>query len=218
MKKILVFLGIFAGLIGSFNQQVFAFDIVPQFVSMVQTNTVGLYQVPNEIKLYSQADDTSELIEVIKWNKDGIDPNIMNAQDLFVIYLPDENTGFLAVMSENENWMQVIYNNSTGDMAWIKKDTPANYLTWEKFFDVYGHKYGLKILSGTADDEKNIYSEPDDYSKVIGKAYKLQKINLHSIKGDYASVTVIDIENNSKTGYIRWRDEYGIKYFFPDIP
>ena len=214
----MIFLGIFAGLITVFNQQVYAFDIVPQFVSMVQTKTLGLYRAPNEIKLYSEPDETSELIDVIKWSKEGIDPNIINAQDLFVIYLPDENLGFLAVLDDKENWVQVIYNNSTGDTAWIKKDTLENYMTWEKFFDVYGHKYGLKILSGTADDDKNIYAEPDDFSKVVGKVYKLQKINLHAVKGDYASVTVIDIENRATTGYVRWRDENGIKYFFPDIP
>lgn len=82
---------------------------------MVQTNTVGIYKAPNSIKLYLEPDETSKLIDVITWSKDGIDPNTINAQDLFVVYLPEENKGFLAVAQENEDWIQVIYNNSTGE-------------------------------------------------------------------------------------------------------
>lgn len=185
---------------------------------MVQTNTVGIYKAPNSIKLYLEPDETSKLIDVITWSKDGIDPNTINAQDLFVVYLPEENKGFLAVAQENEDWIQVIYNNSTGDMAWVKKDVSENYMSWENFFDLYGKKYGLKILNGTNNDEKTIYAQADEYSKVVGKVYKLQKINLHGIKGNWASVTVTDINDVSKTGYVKWRSERGIKYFFPDIP
>ena len=169
-------------------------------------------------ELYLEPDETSKLIDVITWSKDGIDPNTINAQDLFVVYLPEENKGFLAVAQENEDWIQVIYNNSTGDMAWVKKDVSENYMSWENFFDLYGKKYGLKILNGTNNDEKTIYAQADEYSKVVGKVYKLQKINLHGIKGNWASVTVTDINDVSKTGYVKWRSERGIKYFFPDIP
>lgn len=213
-----MFFGILVSLLVSNCGLVYAFDIVPQFVSMVQTNTVGIYKAPNSIKLYLEPDETSKLIDVITWSKDGIDPNTINAQDLFVVYLPEENKGFLAVAQENEDWIQVIYNNSTGDMAWVKKDVSENYMSWENFFDLYGKKYGLKILNGTNNDEKTIYAQADEYSKVVGKVYKLQKINLHGIKGNWASVTVTDINNVSKTGYVKWRSERGIKYFFPDIP
>lgn len=213
-----MFFGILVSLLVLNCGLVYAFDIVPQFVSMVQTNTVGIYKAPNSIKLYLEPDETSKLIDVITWSKDGIDPNTINAQDLFVVYLPEENKGFLAVAQENEDWIQVIYNNSTGDMAWVKKDVPENYMSWENFFDLYGKKYGLKILNGTNNDEKTIYAQADEYSKVVGKVYKLQKINLHGIKGNWASVTVTDINDVSKTGYVKWRSERGIKYFFPDIP
>lgn len=217
MKKLLVFLGIFFGLAAWFNHQVMAFDIVPQFVSMVYTNTLGLYQAPNEIVLYQEPDETSPVVDTIKWNNDTIDPNTVNAQDLFVVYLPGKNLGFLAVTDENENWVQVVYNNSTGDMGWIKKDDPFRFLTWTNFYNIYGRKYGLKMLSGTGDDVKNIHVATDEYSKVIGTVNMPQKINLHAIKGNWALVSVYDIDRRSKTGYIRWRSDEGVKYFFPDI-
>ena len=217
MKKLIVFFGLFLGLFAVFNQQVFAFDIVPQFVSMVYTNTLGLYQAPSEIVLYQEPDENSQVLDTIKWEKGVIDPNTVNAQDLFVVYLPEKNLGFMAVMDENENWVQVVYNNSTGDTGWIKKDDPYIFLTWINFYNIYARKYGLKMLEGATDDIKNIHVGPDEYSKVVGTVNMPQKINLHAIKGNWALVSVFDIDRRSKTGYIRWRSDEGVKYFFPDI-
>lgn len=75
-----MFFGILVSLLVLNCGLVYAFDIVPQFVSMVQTNTVGIYKAPNSIKLYLEPDETSKLIDVITWSKDGIDPNTINAQ------------------------------------------------------------------------------------------------------------------------------------------
>ncbi len=217
MKKFLVFLGLFFGLFAMVAQKVYAFDIVPQFVSMVYTNTLGLYQAPNDIVLYQQPDESSPVVDNIKWNKTTIDPNTVNAQDLFVVYLPQKNLGFMAVIDENENWVQVIYNNSTGDAGWIKKDDPYRFMTWINFYNIYARKYGLKMLSGVEDEVKNIHIAADEYSKIIGTVNMPQKINLHAIKGNWALVSVYDLDRRSKTGYIRWRSEDGVKYFFPDI-
>lgn len=217
MKKFLVFLGLFLGLFVVVAQKVYAFDIVPQFVSMVYTNTLGLYQAPNDIVLYQQPDESSPVVDNIKWNKTTIDPNTVNAQDLFVVYLPQKNLGFMAVIDENENWVQVIYNNSTGDAGWIKKDDPYRFMTWINFYNIYARKYGLKMLSGVEDEVKNIHIAADEYSKIIGTVNMPQKINLHAIKGNWALVSVYDLDRRSKTGYIRWRSEDGVKYFFPDI-
>lgn len=217
MKKFLVFLGLFLALFVVVVQKVYAFDIVPQFVSMVYTNTLGLYQAPNDIVLYQQPDESSPVVDNIKWNKTTIDPNTVNAQDLFVVYLPQKNLGFMAVIDENENWVQVIYNNSTGDAGWIKKDDPYRFMTWINFYNIYARKYGLKMLSGVEDEVKNIHIAADEYSKIIGTVNMPQKINLHAIKGNWALVSVYDLDRRSKTGYIRWRSEDGVKYFFPDI-
>ena len=217
MKKFLVFLGLFFGLFAMVAQKVYAFDIVPQFVSMVYTNTLGLYQAPNDIVLYQQPDESSPVVDNIKWNKTTIDPNTVNAQDLFVVYMPQKNLGFMAVIDENENWVQVIYNNSTGDAGWIKKDDPYRFMTWINFYNIYARKYGLKMLSGVEDEVKNIHIAADEYSKIIGTVNMPQKINLHAIKGNWALVSVYDLDRRSKTGYIRWRSEDGVKYFFPDI-
>ncbi len=218
MKKILLFIAILMVTVVFCDVKVYAFDIVPQFVSMVQTNTVGLVKVSNILNLYLEPDTNSQPSDVIVWEKSGITPNTINAQDLFVIFLPDENKAYMAVQEENNGWYKVIYNNTTGDTAWIKSDSDCDFYLWENFLETFGKKYGLKILEGTNYDEREIYSEPDDYSNVIGHANKLEKINLHSVKGNWVCVSVTDKNDKTVTGYIQWRDENGIKYLFPDIP
>ena len=43
------------------------------------------------------------------------------------------------------------------------------------------------------------------------------RIVLNVIRGNWALVTVVDIDRTPKTGYIRWRSDDGVKYLFPDI-
>ena len=42
-----------------------------------------------------------------------------------------------------------------------------------------------------------------------------KKINLTAIKGNWALVSVSDLDKIPKTGYIRWRSDNGMKYYFP---
>ena len=44
-----------------------------------------------------------------------------------------------------------------------------------------------------------------------------QKINLTAIKGNWALVSVFDIDKVPKTGYVRWRSDEGVRYYFPAI-
>ena len=44
-----------------------------------------------------------------------------------------------------------------------------------------------------------------------------QKINLNVIRGNWALVSVFDLDKTPKTGYVRWRSDNGVRYFFPDI-
>jgi hypothetical protein len=42
-----------------------------------------------------------------------------------------------------------------------------------------------------------------------------QKINVTAIKGNWALVSVFDIDRTPKTGYVRWKSQEGVKYYFP---
>lgn len=212
MKKILL---IFAIILLTSLKAVSA-DIVPQYVSIDQTNSLGLYQVPNEIVLYSEPSETSNIIHSISWIGEKIFPDSVKAQNLFVVLLPNKNLGMLAVTDETEDWVEIIYNNATGAKGWIKKDDPYRFMSWIMFYNMYGKKYGLNLMRETPPEARNIHSATNDKSQIVGTIkLPVQKINVTAIMGNWALVSVYDIDKTSKTGYIRWRSDNGVKYFFP---
>lgn len=195
----------------------FCGNILPEYINIENTNTLGLYQAPNEIVLYKEPDESSNLVHSVSWIGSKIFPEAIKQKDLFVVYLPDKNLGMLAVTDETEDWVQVIYNNSTGAKGWIKKDDPYRFMSWIMFYNMYGRKYGLKMLKEIPDDAKILHSSTDEKSQTVGTINMPQKINLTAIRGNWALVSVFDVDKTPKTGYIKWRSETGVKYYFPDI-
>ncbi len=192
-------------------------DVVPQYVSIQQTNTLGLYQAPNEIMLYKEPSEASTLVHSISWIGEKIFPESVRPQDLFVVYVPSKNLAYLAVTDETEDWVQVIYNNSTGAKGWIKKDDPYRFSTWVMFYNMYGKKYGLNLLKEAPDSAKDLHVATDDKSQIVGTINMPKKINLNLVRGNWALVSVMDIDRTPKTGYVRWRSDKGVKYYFPAI-
>lgn len=192
-------------------------DVVPQYVSIQQTNTLGLYQAPNEIMLYKEPSEASTLVHSISWIGEKIFPESVRPQDLFVVYVPSKNLAYLAVTDETEDWVQVIYNNSTGAKGWIKKDDPYRFSTWVMFYNMYGKKYGLNLLKEAPESAKDLHVATDDKSQIVGTINMPKKINLNLVRGNWALVSVMDIDRTPKTGYVRWRSDKGVKYYFPAI-
>ncbi len=193
-------------------------NVIPQNVSLKNTNTFGLYQAPDKLTLYEQPSEESHIVHSITFSGGKIFPPEIKADDLFVVFIPSKNLGLLAVSDETEEWVQVIYNNSTGAKGWLKKDDdPYRFMTWVMFYNMYGRKYGLKLLKQAPDSAKDLHTGTDDKSQVVDTINMPQKINLTVIKGNWALVSVYDIDRVPKTGYIRWRSDNGVKYYFPDI-
>jgi len=214
MKKILLILAILLLL----PVKIYAAEnVVPDFVSLKNNDAIGLYQAPNEIVLYKEPTESSTIVHSISWIGSQIFPQSINADDLFVVYMPKKNLGFLAVVDETEDWVQVRYDNDANSLGWIKNDDPYRFMSWIMFYNMYGKKYGLKLLKEAPEDVKNIHASSDDNSQIISTINMPQKINLTAIKGNWALVSVLDIDKTPKTGFVRWRSDNGVKYYFPNI-
>lgn len=190
-------------------------NVVPQYVSIEQTTTLGLYQAPHEIVLYKDPSESSTILHSISWIGNQIFPETIKPEQLFVVYLPNKSFGLLAVTDETDDWVEVIYNNKTGAKGWIKKDDPYRFMTWIMFYNMYGKKYGLNLLKEAPAEAKDIHTSTEDKSQIVGTINMPQKINLTAIKGNWALVSVFDIDRTPKTGYVRWRSANGVKYYFP---
>ncbi len=214
MKKFLI---IFAIFVFAPLCTLAAESVVPEYVSIEYNNTFGLYQAPNEIVIYKEPDESSNLVHSISWIGSQIFPEAVKPNELFVVYLPEKNLGLLAVTDETEDWVEVIYNNRTGSRGWIKKDDPYRFMSWIMFYNMYGRKYGLRLLKESPSFVKELYSSTEENAQIVGTINVPQKINLTAIRGNWALVSVFDIDKTPKTGYVRWRSDKGVKFYFPDM-
>ncbi len=213
MRKIIITLTLFLTLhLSSFSANVMPYEIDKNIMF-----TLGVYQAPKTITLYKQPDEKADVVYNIKWSGGEIFPSSIKHQDLFLVFIEKKDLGLLTVTDETEDWVEVIYNKSTGDKAWLKKDDPYRFATWINFYNMYGRKYGLYTLKGAPKTINDIKSGADENSQFVSTINMPIKINLNIIRGNWALVSVLDIDKSPKTGYIRWRSDDGIKYLFPDI-
>ena len=213
MKKI--FLSIFMVLFMALG--VCAKDIIPVQPSMEGVRTVGLYQVKDDITIYKFPDEDAQILYRIRWNSEEFFPESIGANNFFALFISKKGLAYVNVVDIVDGWVEIVYDNSKGLTGWIKEDDPYKFMTWTNFYTTYGKKYGLNILKGAPSNCKDIKGSPDDLSQTISTMNMPQKIHLNLIRGNFALVSVMDLDKTPKTGYVRWRSDNGVRYFFPAI-
>ena len=219
MKKILLFfvLTVMSFLTIGFNTKTYSKDIIPVRSTLNQVNTIGLYQIGDDVQIYKEPNEESQILYRVRWDQEEFFPNEINAENFFIVFLPNKSLELVAVTDMTEDWVEIVYDNSTGKTGWIKMDDPYKFMTWINFYNLYGKKYGLKILGGAPESCKDIKATTEDLAKTISTINHPTKINLNIIRGNWALVSVMDLDKTPKTGYVRWRSNDGIRYFFPAI-
>lgn len=195
----------------------FAKDIIPVTPSMDGVRTVGLYQVKDDINVYKFPDEDAQILYRIRWNKEEFFPESIGAGNFFALFITKKDLAYVNVVDIVDGWVEIVYDNSKGLTGWIKEDDPYKFMTWTNFYNTYGKKYGLTMLKGAPSTCKDLKGSPDDLSQTISTMNMPQKIHLNIIRGNFALVSVMDLDKTPKTGYVRWRSDNGVRYFFPAI-
>lgn len=218
MKKLSLFLITALMFVGiGISSETYAKDIIPVRPNVTQTTAIGMYQVGDDVKIYKEPNEDSQILYRVRWNNDEFFPSEIGFDNFFTVFLPKKNLALVSVTDFNDDWVEIIYNNSTGQTGWIKKDDPYKFMTWINFYNTYGKKYGLVLLKSAPETCKDIKAQTEDLAKTISTMNYPQKINLNVIRGNWALVSVFDLDKTPKTGYVRWRSDNGVRYFFPDI-
>ena len=64
----------------------FAANVIPDAVSLNNTNTFGVYQVGHSLVLYSEPNEKSAVKQRIVWSKDEVIPQNLKHVDLFYLH------------------------------------------------------------------------------------------------------------------------------------
>lgn len=196
----------------------YAKDILPSSPIMNNVRSVGLYQVGNDITIYKFPSEEAQILYRIRWKSEqDFFPEEIGANNFFAVYIAKKGLALINVVDITEGWVEIVYNNSTGETGWIKEDDPYKFMTWINFYNTYGKKYGLKLLKGAPEICKDMKSAPEDLAQTVSTMNIPQQIHLNIIKGNWALISVMDLDKTPKTGYVKWRSDDGIRYYFPDI-
>lgn len=207
MKKLLILLTML------FSLSAFA-DTMPFYTDSIPISAIGLYQTGDSIILYTEPEQNSKVIK--KFNL-SYNPNSM-PDGVFALLLNEKKLGFLYVTDiGDDGWVEVIYDKHTSAKGWVQTEDRFQFLPWSSFYNMYGRKYGLRLMKNVPDTIECIHAKSDDLSQNIGVIKFAKQIKLTKISGNWALVSVLDIDNVPKTGFMRWRSNEGVIYAFPNI-
>jgi len=215
MKKIILF--VIFGFILLCGVKTYSADIIPSSPIKNNVQTVGLYQVGKDVRIYKFPDENSHILYRVQWSTNEFFPEEIGAENFFSVYVTDKELALVNTVDIADGWVEIVYNNKTGETGWIKEDDPYKFMTWINFYNTYGKKYGLNLLKGAPSFCREIKASTDDKAKTISEINAPRKIHLNIIRGNWALVSVLDVDKTPKTGYIRWRGDDGIKYYFPAV-
>ena len=207
MKKILIILCLF------FMMPVLA-DTMPFYMNSIPKNAIGMYQTGENITLYSHPEANSAVIKKLDFS---YDPNTL-PDNVFAVLLNEKKLGFLYVSDiGDDGWVEVIYDKITGAKGWVQTEDRFQFLPWLSFYNMYGRKYGLRILKDAPDEIETLHAKSEDLSQNVATLRFVKQIKLTVIRGNWALVSVVDIDKTPKTGYMKWRGTDGTIYAFPNI-
>ena len=189
-------------------------DTMPFYVNSIPKSALGMYQVDKSIVLFSHPEANSEVVKKFDFS---FNPETM-PDNMFALLLNEKQLGFLYVSDiSDEGWVQVIYDKQTGAKGWVRTIDRMQFLPWLNFYNLYGRKYGLRLLKDAPDEIEVLKSKPENLAQTISKFNYVKQIKLTVLRGNWALVSVFDIDKVPKTGYLRWRSDDGVIYAFPNI-
>lgn len=189
-------------------------DTSPFYVDSIPQNALGVYQIGDKITLFSHPDSNSKIVKEMEFS---YNPETM-PDGMFAVLINEKKLGLLYVTDiYDDGWIEVIYNKNTNAKGWVQTVDNMQFLPWINFYNLYGRKYGLRLLKNAPNDIKILRSKSEDLSQIVSKLNYIKQIKLTVIRGNWALVSVMDIDKVPKTGYLKWRESDGKIYAFPDV-
>lgn len=189
-------------------------DVMPFYVNAIPKDAIGMYQTGDNITIYSEPEANSKAIKSFNFSykaetmPDGIFALLLNEKKLGFLYVSDIG---------DDGWVEVIYDKFTGARGWVLTEDRFQFLPWLSFYNMYGRKYGLRLFKDAPDEIEVLRSKSEETSQNVAKLNYVKQIKLTAVRGNWALVSVFDIDKTPKTGYMRWRSDEGVIYAFPNI-
>ena len=209
-KKLLIFLFI----ILTFTQVAFA-DVMPYYVNSLRRYGIGYTNVSSPLVLRNKPSDDAEIVETVNFDFKTEETTCLinkakcSTEDVFAAFSPKNKIALLTTLDESEHWSFVCFNQYDYPVCGWAKDDTNKFYNWTDFFNVYGKKYGLYLFKDLQKSDKILYAAPVKQTNTTGSIELPRIITPWLVSGNWLLVKVYDFNNQTKTGWINFRDNYG---------
>ncbi len=152
----------------------------------------------------------------IEWNhyEVKLKQKMLEPSELFSV-LMDDLYAFCMVVDSQDGWYKIVYDKKYNKSGWLKPEKDEDFWSLRDFYSFYGKKYGLYYMKNVDYRKRGIYSSPETGSQKLGGFTLIKSIYLNKLNGNWALVTVRDMDKFPKIGYIQWRENDGSIVIFP---
>ena len=216
IKKIRCFLVLLAVFV---TANVSVADVLPYYSGSISNKTIGFAQLSQNTKVYLYPRVDADLLEDIHWNsyEVNLSRGAVEPREVFSVFVPELSLSYCMVVDIQDDWYKIIYDKNDIKTGWIKLDNKDYFWTLKDFYSHYGRKYGLYYMKNVDYRKRGLYSGAYSESQKLSGFTLIKSIKLNKISGNWALVTVVDIDSHPKIGYINWRESDGTIVLFPKI-
>lgn len=190
-------------------------DVMPYYINSLRYYGIGFTSVESPVVFRNTPNDNGNIIETLNFDfKTGETSCIVNNQrcsqdEVFAVFSPKNKIALLTTSDETKDWSYVCFNQSESPICgWIKEDKNRFY-NWSDFFGIYGKKYGLYLFKDIQQADKVLYAAPVKQSNSTGSITMPRAISPWLVRGNWILVKVYDFNNQTKTGWLNFRDNLG---------
>ncbi|MEW5822133.1 MAG: hypothetical protein AB1782_18205 [Cyanobacteriota bacterium] len=197
----------------------------PDSYPSTKTFGLGAYFSPKEVTIYAEPKLDSQVLEKLEWQFarvqiDSLTGNIASPADVFITFYPYKEIAMMAVKDEVDGWVKVIYNQRDKSEGWVPLETPAektqynnlvgSFYTWYDFMFKIAKRRGVYFLPGVPKKLRKLRGQPSDDANIVRYNFTyVRSLDIKVIRGNWMLVKIVDLEEGSPIGWIRWRDEDG---------
>lgn len=194
-------------------------DIIPADSTSIKHYGIGVLNLRDSFTVYSEPNESSKILKIVDYENQKSNMIIgapKSYENTLVVYVPSKSAAFVSVESNDEDgWYEIYYDQVNGRTGWVRQSDQDAFMTWRNFFYIWGKKNGLVFFRDVPHSEKKIFSQESEESQRLGDFTYVKNINFSMINGNWMLVSVLDVGQSVKIGWMRWRNDDGSLRLFP---
>ena len=209
MKKILAIILTFLAIV-----PVVLADVAPRYINSIRRYGVGFTKVQSPLVMRQEPKADGKVLETLNFDYKNnasceINTNKCGIDEVFAQYSVNKKIAFLSTVDTIQDWNLVCFNQSEMPVCGWVEEKNNKYYNWIDFFEEFGKKYGVYLYKDLQKSDKIIYAAPLTETNSTGSIEMPRHISPWLIRGNWMLVKVVEFNNQSKTGWVRFRGNDG---------